>query len=323
MQAGDQGRLTVAMPKPADGRSPAVSAHLVQSVPDGARREVMSALDLALPPDANDPLTKTISVLLREMVSSVLSTGGIDAAAAVDTPTEQPRDGKRLPDVTAGVRVKDGPALEKQLKQAVAAGSGGQRLLPEGVTMKFDTGKVGKAMLHSISIDLRGTDAADDFGDTLELTLAVTPDYAFLLAGGDPKQRLESLLGPNGRLDADRRRRRRRETHPGLRRRRGLRHRRARGREAPRRRRRADRADEAVRPALGAGRRHPAHGGRRGAAIAGCRRRRDRRRRRPGHTAGRAAPRRLPHPGTPLAAPPPPANKTQQTPRQILGEHSP
>jgi len=202
MQAGDQGRLTVAMPTPADGRSPAISAHLVQSVPDGARREVLSALDLALPPDANDPLTKTISVLLREMVSSVLSTGGIDAAAAVDTPTEQPRDGKRLPDVTAGVRVKDGPALEKQLKQAVAAGSGGQRLLPEGVTMKFDTGKVGKATLHSISIDLRGTDAADDFGDTLELTLAVTPDYAFLLAGGDPKQRLESLLGPNGRLDA-------------------------------------------------------------------------------------------------------------------------
>jgi hypothetical protein len=68
--------------------------------------------------------------------------------------------------------------------------------------MTFDAGKVGKATLHSISIDLRGTDSADDFGDTLELTLAVTPDYAFLLAGGDPKQRLESLLGPNGRLDA-------------------------------------------------------------------------------------------------------------------------
>jgi hypothetical protein len=92
MQAADRGRLTVAMPEPVDGGSPAVSAHLVQAVPDGARREVLSALDLALPPDADDPLTKTIAVLLREMLSSVLSTGGIDAAASVDMPAEKPRN---------------------------------------------------------------------------------------------------------------------------------------------------------------------------------------------------------------------------------------
>jgi len=202
MQSADGGRLTVAMPRPADGRRPAVSAHLVQSVPDGARREVMSALDLALPPDADDPLTKTIAVLLREMVSSVLSTGGIDAAAAVDTPTEKPRDGKGLPDVTLGVRVKDGAALEQQLKRTLAAGAAGPRLLPDGVKVTFDAGKVGAATLHTVAIDLRGSDAADSLGDTVDLTLAVAPEHAFLLAGGDPRQRLESLLGPDGRVDA-------------------------------------------------------------------------------------------------------------------------
>jgi hypothetical protein len=201
MQGTDNGRLTVAMPQPADGKSPAISAHLVQSVPDAARREVLGMLDAALPPDSDDPLTKTITVLLREMISSVLTTGGIDAAAAVDTPVEPPRGGKQLPDVTVGVRVKDGAALEKQLKRSLAGDAGG-RLLPEGVTMTFDTGKIGNATLHAVSMDLRGTDAADSLGDTLELTLAVAPEYAFLLAGGDPRQRLGSLLGPNGRVDA-------------------------------------------------------------------------------------------------------------------------
>jgi len=202
MQGSDKGRLTVAMPKPADGRSPAISGHLVQVVPDAARREVLGMLDQALPADSDDPLTKTLAVLLREMLSSVLTTGGIDAAAAIDTPLERPRDGKRVPDVTVGVRVKDGAALEQQLKKAFAQAGGARQLLPEGVTIRFDSGKVGNAAtLHSVAIDLRGTDAADDLGDALELTLAVAPEYAFLLAGGDPRQRVESLLGPNGRVD--------------------------------------------------------------------------------------------------------------------------
>lgn len=200
MQGSDRGRLTVAMPQPADGRSPAISAHLVQTVPEEARREVMQTLDLALPPDSDDPLTQTIAVLLREMISSVLATGGIDAAAVVETPAEQPGGGQGLPDVTVGVRVKDGPALEKQLARTLA-GPAGARLLPEGVTMAFHTGKVDTATLHSVSVDLRGTDAAGRLGDSLELTLAVTPEYAFLLAGGDPRRRLASLLGPGGRVD--------------------------------------------------------------------------------------------------------------------------
>ena len=200
MQGADQGRLTVSMPKPADGISPAISAHLVQVVPEAARREVMGMIDLALPPGSDDPLTKTISVLLREMVASVLTTGGIDAAAVVETPAEKPRGGKRLPDVTMGVRVKDGTALEQQLKRSLPDAAAKQ-LLPPGVNVVFDAGKVGTATLHSVSVDLSGTDAADDLGDTLELTLAITPEYAFLLAGGDARQRLESLLGPNGRVD--------------------------------------------------------------------------------------------------------------------------
>ena len=45
--------------------------------------------------------------------------------------------------------------------------------------------------------------AAERLGDTVNVTLAVTPEYAFLMAGGDPRQRLASLVGPAGKADSE------------------------------------------------------------------------------------------------------------------------
>ena len=156
-------------------------------------------LDQALPPDSNDPLTKTLALLLRESLASVLATGGIDAAVCVDTTAAAKQTA--LPSITAGLRVKDGAALENRVKQSFGGLNTGKTPLPPGVDVAFNSGKVGAANLHTITIDLSGTDAAESVGKSLELTLAVSPEYAFLMAGGDPQQRLASVLGPDGKAD--------------------------------------------------------------------------------------------------------------------------
>jgi hypothetical protein len=203
MEGSDKGQSTIPMPPVADGKRPAVSAHLVQAVPEASRREVLNLLDVALPATSVDPLTKTLAVLLREALSSVLATGGIDGAVTIDTDDLGGKnDGKPLPAVTAGVRVKDGAALENRVKQSFGGLKGGQQPLPPGVNVFFDSGKVGATNLHTISVDLTGTEAAKRLGKSLDLTLAITPDFAFLMAGGDPRQRLASLLGPNGKADS-------------------------------------------------------------------------------------------------------------------------
>jgi len=199
MEGSDKGQSTVPMPPAADGKRPAVSAHLVQSVPAASRQDAQIMLDQALPPDSNDPLTKTLAILLRESLASVLATGGIDAAVCVDTTAAAKKTA--LPSITAGLRVKDGAALENRVKQSFGGLNGAKQLLPKGVDVAFDSGKVGTTNLHTITVDLSGTDAAESLGKSLELTLAVAPEYAFLMAGGDPRQRLATVLGPDGKAD--------------------------------------------------------------------------------------------------------------------------
>ncbi len=208
MEGTDKGQLTVPMPPARDGSRPAVAGHLVQSVPEASRRDALAMLEQALPATSNDPLTKTLALLLRETISSVLATGGIDAAVCVDTndvaknvaPNE---GGKALPAVTAGIRVKDGAALENRVKQTFGGQNGGKPLLPPGVKIAFDSGKVGTTNLHTITVDVSGTDAAERLGETVDITLAVTPEYAFLMAGGDPQQRLAAVLGPAGKANSE------------------------------------------------------------------------------------------------------------------------
>ena len=204
MAGADKGRLSVPMPPAADGSRPAVSGHLVQSVPEASRRDALAILEQALPASSDDPLTKTVALLLRETISSVLATGGIDAAVCVDTDDVALKDlGKALPAMTAGIRVKDGAALENRVKQTFGGQNGGKQLLPPGVKIAFDSGKVGSANLHAITVDVSGTEAAERLGDTVDVTLAVTPEYAFLMAGGDPKQRLTGVLGPDSKADSE------------------------------------------------------------------------------------------------------------------------
>ncbi len=199
MEGSDKGQSTVPMPPAADGKRPAVSVHVVQAVPAASRQEAQIMLDQALPPDSNDPLTKTLAVLFRESLASVLASGGIDAAVCVDTTAAAKKTA--LPDITAGLRVKDGAALENRVKQSFGGLNGAEKLLPPGVDVAFDSGKVGTTNLHTITVDLSGTDAAESLGKSLELTLAVAPEYAFLMAGGDPRQRLAAVLGPDGKVD--------------------------------------------------------------------------------------------------------------------------
>ncbi|MFM8890843.1 MAG: hypothetical protein ACKOTB_04305, partial [Planctomycetia bacterium] len=119
LRGAAEGRGTVPLPPAADGGRPAVVGHLVQTVPQGAREGVLGMLDQALPPGSDDPLTATIAALAREVIRSVLATGGVDAAVSVDLANAA--DGTP-PAITAGVRVQDGTLLEAAVKKAFAPG---------------------------------------------------------------------------------------------------------------------------------------------------------------------------------------------------------
>ena len=191
--AAAQGTLTVGTPPLAGDDRPALRGYVAQSIPEATRAEFLEALAQSLPRDADDPLTRTVSRLVYDLLSAAISAGGIDAALAVDTSgatKERP-----VPNVTAGVRVKDGAALERQVKQAFAAG--GAALA--GVKTTFDAGKAGPATLHTISIAVPDESLTARLGETIDLTLAVAPDYAIVLAGGDVAARAEAALAASGR----------------------------------------------------------------------------------------------------------------------------
>lgn len=191
--AAAQGTLTVGTPALAGGERPAVRGYVAQSIPEATRTEFLEALGQSLPRDAGDPLTRTVSRLVYDLLAAAVSAGGIDAALAVDTSgatKERP-----LPAVTAGVRVKDGAALERQVKQAFAAGGGALA----GVKTAFDAGKAGPANLHRISVEVPDEALAARLGKSVELTLAVAPEYAIVLAGGDVAARAEAALAASGR----------------------------------------------------------------------------------------------------------------------------
>lgn len=191
--AAAQGTLTVGTPPPAGGDRPALRGYVAQSIPEATRAAFLEALGQSLPRDADDPLTRTVARLAYDLLAAAVAAGGIDAALAVDTSgatKERP-----LPSLTAGVRVKDGAALERQVKQAFAAGG---PALP-GVKTTFDTGKAGPATLHRISVEVPDETLAGRLGDSVELTLAVAPNYAIVLAGGDAAARAEAALAASGR----------------------------------------------------------------------------------------------------------------------------
>ena len=144
--AAAEGALTVGTPPLAGGGRPALRGYVAQAIPEATRAEFLEALDQTLPREADDPLTRTVSRLVYDLFTAAVSAGGIDAALSVDT-SDATKD-RPLPNVTAGVRVKDGAALERQVKQAFTAG--GKPLA--GVKTAFDAGKAGPATLHTISI---------------------------------------------------------------------------------------------------------------------------------------------------------------------------
>jgi hypothetical protein len=195
-----KGTLTVPTGATADGKPAAMSGHAAMAIPEALRGFVKEAVVQALPvsnrvetpngfseTSVSEP-ANTIFTLLRAVVPAMVDAGGIDAALTVDTSAAEMAEGKAMPSVTVGMNVKDGAALEADLKAALGA----QDSLPEGVTVKFDAGKAGAANLHVVEIDVAGggDDIARVLGEKIPVTLGVTPTHAFVALGGDAEKRI-------------------------------------------------------------------------------------------------------------------------------------
>jgi hypothetical protein len=195
-EAGDA-LSTIASPATGDGRQAALRGHYAVSVPAEGRAAMRAGIEQALEQAGDDPTSRAFANLLRDIVGAMLDTGAIDAGFTVDT--SGVAEDRPLPAITVGMRVKNGAALQKQIKERLGAAGA----LPPRMTVAFDTGTEGAATLHEIALDASDVPGADRFGGVMKVTLAVTPDYAYLLAGGDVKQRLGKVLAGGGKPVAE------------------------------------------------------------------------------------------------------------------------
>jgi hypothetical protein len=178
----------LALPAGSDGKPAAVRAHHAQAVSPAARPALEATLAQVLPAGSGDPITDSLFGLVQDLVGAMLDAGGLEAAVAVDT-TAATADAL-LPAVTLAAKIKDGPALEKQVKNRF----GKEGALPPEAKLAFDAGKAAGANLHELTVDISGLPAADQFGDTLAATLAVTADRVYLLVGGDVGKRVAAAV---------------------------------------------------------------------------------------------------------------------------------
>jgi hypothetical protein len=185
----------LSLPAGGDGKPAAVRAHHAQAVPPAARAALEATLAQLLPAGSGDPITDAIFGLAQDLVGAMLDAGGLEAALAVDT-TAAKADAL-LPAVTLAARIKDGPALEQQVKNRF----GKQGSLPPEVTVAFDSGKAAGATLHELTIDISKLPAAEQFGASLVATLAVTADRVYLLAGGDVPKRVAAAVAAGAGAD--------------------------------------------------------------------------------------------------------------------------
>ena len=180
-----------------DGKAAAVRGHYAATVPAAGQAAVRAALDQALEPADDDPANRVVTNLLRDLVAAMLDSGAIDAGLTIDTSAADAT--QPLPAVTLGMKVKDGAALEKKVKERL----GKADALPPSVKVTFDAGKQGDATLHEITADISALPAAERLGDSVKLTLAVTPQYAYVLVGGDVPKRLAAALAAGGKPNGD------------------------------------------------------------------------------------------------------------------------
>lgn len=188
---------TVAAPATSDGKAAALRGHYVSKLPAGSEAAVRAAVDKALESADDDPLAGVVAGVLRDAVAAMLETGAIDAGFTVDTSAA---DGDApIPAITIGMKVKDGAALEKRIKERLGAADA----LPPVVKVAFDTGRHAGATLHEISLDTSGMPGAERLGDRVTVTLAVGPQQVHVLAGGDVKKRLDEAAAAAGRPVAE------------------------------------------------------------------------------------------------------------------------
>jgi hypothetical protein len=191
-----QGAVTVATPATSDGKPAALSLHLAMAVPEAARQGAIDSLDGITAQPGSDAGAETAVAILKAALEAMIAAGGYDAALSIDTSVVDANTKKPVPAVTAGMKVKDGAALEARIKKLFAAAGD----LP-GVKVALDAGKAAGANLHVITLGNAGFPGVEAADDSVDVTLAVAPTYAYLLAGGDVPARLAAVAAASGKPD--------------------------------------------------------------------------------------------------------------------------
>lgn len=182
------GDAPLTVPLPTGGAKPVVRAFVAQQIPKETATQLNAWIDASQEGDSDDPLTRVLLGALRAVAKAAVASGRLDGSMAVVADRE---GAKPAVEITAGMHVADGASLETSLKKLL----GPDADLPKMLAVTLDAGRVANANLHTMKVDLSGSDVADSLGDSLEATVAIAPDCCYILAGGDVKGRLAGLLG--------------------------------------------------------------------------------------------------------------------------------
>lgn len=184
------------LPATADGKAATLRAHHAQALSPEMRVALEATLAQGLPAGTGDPIRDAASGVLQDVVGAMLEAGSLTGGLVVDTSGVTPD--AVLPAVTISAKIKNGAALEEQLKKRLGADGA----LPPAAKVTFDSGKEGNANLHTIEIDLDGIPKAEKLGGKVSITLAISENRVCLLTGGDVAKRVATAMDAASRMDA-------------------------------------------------------------------------------------------------------------------------
>ena len=143
--AAEDVKPTIVLPTPKDEVSTIAKGQTAQAIAPESRASIEASLLNQMPFDQDDPTEKLIGTIATDVIAAILDNGSIDAGMTIETDPSAPAP---MPSVTIGMKIKDGRALEKKLKEHLENSD----IIPDTISMTLDAAENGGFTFHDFSM---------------------------------------------------------------------------------------------------------------------------------------------------------------------------